>query len=95
MERVFQEWMDRLAQCYVAVGGLTEGAQKSLRMIQVLLDQFRDANSPSAWYKWSAISLKFFERISPRPVDHYANLESVSFLRPESLTFGWQHGIAV
>jgi hypothetical protein len=25
LERVFQEWMDRLAQCCVAVGGLGEG----------------------------------------------------------------------
>jgi hypothetical protein len=25
LERVFQEWMDRLAQCCVAVGGLVEG----------------------------------------------------------------------
>jgi hypothetical protein len=24
-KRVFQEWMDRLAQCCVAVGGLAEG----------------------------------------------------------------------
>jgi hypothetical protein len=25
LERVFQEWMDRLAKCCVAVGGLIEG----------------------------------------------------------------------
>jgi transposase len=25
LKRVFQEWMDRLAQCYVAVGGFVEG----------------------------------------------------------------------
>jgi hypothetical protein len=25
LERVFREWMDRLGQCYVAVGGLLEG----------------------------------------------------------------------
>jgi hypothetical protein len=25
LERAFQEWMDRLAQCCVAVGGLVEG----------------------------------------------------------------------
>jgi hypothetical protein len=26
LEHVFQEWMDRLAQCYVAVDGLAENA---------------------------------------------------------------------
>jgi hypothetical protein len=25
LKRVFQEWMDRLAQCCLAVGGLAEG----------------------------------------------------------------------
>jgi hypothetical protein len=44
LEHVFQEWMDRLAQCCVAVGDFIEDRSKSLRMIQVLLDQFRDAN---------------------------------------------------
>jgi hypothetical protein len=44
LERVFQKWMDRLAQYCVADGDLIEGTEKSLRMIQVLLDQFRDAN---------------------------------------------------
>jgi hypothetical protein len=29
LERVFQEWMDRLAQCCVAVGGLVEGTEKA------------------------------------------------------------------
>jgi hypothetical protein len=28
LERVFQEWMDRLVQCFVAVGGLVEGTYK-------------------------------------------------------------------
>jgi hypothetical protein len=28
MDRVFQEWMDRLAQCCVAVGGSVEGTYK-------------------------------------------------------------------
>jgi hypothetical protein len=46
-ECVFQEWMDRLAQCCVKVGGSVEGPEKSLRMIQVLLDPFRGANSPT------------------------------------------------
>jgi hypothetical protein len=44
LERVFQEWIDRLAQCYMAIGGIVEGTRNSLRMIQVLLDQFRDVN---------------------------------------------------
>jgi hypothetical protein len=44
LERVFQEWIDRLAQCCVAAGDLIEGTQKSLRMIQAVVDHFRDAN---------------------------------------------------
>jgi transposase len=28
LERVFQEWRDRLAQCYASVGGLVEGMQE-------------------------------------------------------------------
>jgi transposase len=44
LKRVFQKWMDRLAQCYVAVGGLGEDTSKHLRTIYVLLDQFRDIN---------------------------------------------------
>jgi hypothetical protein len=45
LEYVFQEWIDRRAQCCVAVGGLVEGMQKRLRMTHVLLDQFREGNS--------------------------------------------------
>jgi hypothetical protein len=31
LERVFREWLDRLAQWCVAVRGLVEGMKKSLR----------------------------------------------------------------
>jgi hypothetical protein len=46
LEHMFQEWMNKLAQYCVAVGGLGEGMEKSLRPTQVLLDSFRDANQP-------------------------------------------------
>jgi histone-lysine N-methyltransferase SETMAR len=40
LERLFQEWTDRLVHCCVAVGGLVEGTDKDLRIFQILLDQF-------------------------------------------------------
>jgi hypothetical protein len=35
-----------LTQCCVAIVDFVDGMGKNLRMIQVLLDQFRDANQP-------------------------------------------------
>jgi hypothetical protein len=44
LKRAFQDWMDRLAQCCMVVGGLVEGTEKCLRMIHVSLSQFRDVH---------------------------------------------------
>jgi hypothetical protein len=56
LERVFQEWMNRLAECCVAVGGSIEGTSKGLKMIQVLLDQFPDVTcAPDILYFLVAI----------------------------------------
>jgi hypothetical protein len=44
LERALQGWINRLAQCRLPVGDFVESTQESLRMIQALLDQFRNAN---------------------------------------------------